>query len=74
MGMSEDEARRKLVEARNQGEALLHQAEKQLAEFGEKLEAGDRTAIETAISELKGVIESEDGSRWISEGLVVRTD
>jgi thiamine biosynthesis lipoprotein ApbE len=25
-------------------------------------------------SELLGVIESEDGSRWISEGLVVRTD
>ena len=56
----EDQKRRELAEARNQGEALLHQSEGQLKEHGDALEQADRDAIEVAIEELKGVQDSDD--------------
>ncbi len=40
-----DKARRALVEARNQAEALAHSSEKSLKEYGEKVSEADRTAI-----------------------------
>jgi len=55
-----DQKRRQLVEARNQGEAIVHATEKQLSELGDKVEAGDRQAVESAIAELKQALEGED--------------
>src|SRR5262249_9326191 len=49
----EDKGRRELAEAKNQGEALVHQIEKQLKENGDKVPAGDKQAIESAIATLK---------------------
>ncbi|KPH06166.1 molecular chaperone DnaK [Rhizobium leguminosarum] len=56
----EDKKRRALVEARNQAESLIHSTEKSLTEHGEKLEAGDKTKIETALSGLKSAVSSDD--------------
>jgi molecular chaperone DnaK len=56
----EDKKRRQLVEARNQGEALIHSSEKALAEHGSKVAEADKAAIETAIAELKTALEGED--------------
>ncbi|GGC92934.1 molecular chaperone DnaK [Chelatococcus reniformis] len=56
----EDKKRRELVEARNQGEALIHSTEKSVAEYGDKVPAADKSAIETAIQALKSALESED--------------
>ncbi|KFC68695.1 Heat shock protein 70 [Devosia sp. LC5] len=56
-----DKAKREAVEARNQGESLIHSTEKSLKEYGDKVSAEDKTAIEAAIADLKGVIEGEDG-------------
>ncbi|MCB9968404.1 MAG: molecular chaperone DnaK [Geminicoccaceae bacterium] len=56
----EDKQRRAVIEARNQADSLIYSTEKSLKEYGDKLEAADRTAIEGAITELKGVLESED--------------
>jgi molecular chaperone DnaK len=56
----EDKKRRALVEARNQAEALIHATETSLAENGDKLGAGDRTAIETALNALKSAVAGED--------------
>ncbi len=56
----EDKQRRAVIEAKNQADSLIYSTEKSLKEYGEQLEAGDRTAIEGAITELKGVLESED--------------
>jgi molecular chaperone DnaK len=50
---TEDKARRELVEAKNQGEALVHATEKSLAEHGDKVDAGTKSSIETALNELK---------------------
>ncbi|MBK0400582.1 molecular chaperone DnaK [Limibaculum sp. M0105] len=55
-----DKKRRALVEARNQGESLIHATEKSLAEHGEKVDEATRTGITDAITALRGVLESED--------------
>ena len=57
---AEDKERRALVEARNHAEALVHSTEKSLADYGDKVSAADKSAIETAIAELKTALEGED--------------
>ncbi|HUI17003.1 MAG TPA: molecular chaperone DnaK [Alphaproteobacteria bacterium] len=57
---SEDKKRRGLVEARNHAEALIHSTERSLKEFGEKVSAAEKSAIESAIAELRGVTSGED--------------
>jgi len=57
---AEDKERRALVEARNHGEALVHSSEKSLADFGAKVSAADKSAIETAIAELKTAVAGEN--------------
>src|SRR5712692_5683203 len=56
---AEDKERRALVEARNHGEALVHSSEKSLVDFGAKVSAADKSAIETAIAELKTAVAGE---------------
>jgi molecular chaperone DnaK len=48
------------VEARNHADALLHSSEKSLADFGDKVSAADKGAIETAIADLKAVKDGDD--------------
>ncbi|PXA92493.1 molecular chaperone DnaK [Caulobacter sp. D4A] len=55
-----DEQKKKLVEAKNQGEAILHSTEKALADHGDKVGAPEKAAIETGVTELKAALESED--------------
>ena len=57
---SEDKIRRELVEAKNQAESLIHSTEKSVAEHGDKVSAGDKTAIESAIEALKTALAGED--------------
>ncbi|MCW2314610.1 molecular chaperone DnaK [Rhodoblastus acidophilus] len=57
---AEDKARRALVDAKNQGEALTHSAEKSLAEFGDKASEADKSVITAAIAALKTALEGED--------------
>jgi molecular chaperone DnaK len=50
---TEDKARRELVEAKNQGEALVHATDKSLAEHGDKVDPATKSSIQTALDELK---------------------
>jgi len=59
---AEDKKRRALIEARNQADALIHSAEKQLKENEAKVAAADKAAVEAAIVELKGVKDADDAS------------
>ncbi|MGO8866131.1 MAG: molecular chaperone DnaK [Alphaproteobacteria bacterium] len=59
---SEDKKRRELVEARNHAEALIHTTERSLKEFGEKVAAAEKSAIESAISDLRGAMTGEDAA------------
>jgi molecular chaperone DnaK len=60
MNAGEDKKRVELVMARNQGEALVHQTEKSLKEYGEKLEAGEKEKIESALKDLQATLAGED--------------
>jgi molecular chaperone DnaK len=55
-----DKKKREAVEAKNQGESLIHSTEKSLKEYGDKVGAEEKTAIETALADLKGVLEGDD--------------
>lgn len=57
---SEDKARRELVDAKNQGEAMIHSTEKSLKEYGDKVSADERSAIEAAIETLKTALQGEE--------------
>jgi molecular chaperone DnaK len=57
---ADDKKRRALAEAKNQADALVHTTEKSLKEYGEKIAAADRTAIENAISDLKEAAKGDD--------------
>ncbi|MGD8879220.1 MAG: molecular chaperone DnaK, partial [Methyloceanibacter sp.] len=56
----EDKKRRELVEVRNQSEALIHSTEKMLTDFGDKVSAEDKAAIEAAAADVKTAAEGED--------------
>ncbi|WP_233979284.1 molecular chaperone DnaK [Pectobacterium versatile] len=49
-----------LVQARNQGDHLLHSTRKQLEEVSDKLAADDKTAIDDALKALESALKGED--------------
>src|SRR5690606_22268055 len=56
----DDKKRRALVEAKNQGESLIHQTEKSIKELGDKAPAADRETAEAAITELRDALAGDD--------------
>jgi molecular chaperone DnaK len=56
----EDRKTLELVNARNQCEALVHSVKKSLADYGDKLDAGEKEKIEAALKEAEDVLKSED--------------
>ena len=56
----EDRKFRELVDVRNQADALIHAAEKTLADLGEKASAEERLAVENAVSDLKTALEGDE--------------
>jgi molecular chaperone DnaK len=55
-----DEKRKATVDARNQADSAVHTAEKALSEHGDKVSEADRTAIQTAIDDLKSSMDGDD--------------
>ena len=55
-----DKKKKELVEAKNQGESLVHSTEKTLKEHGDKVSAAEKGQIEEAIKALKTALEAED--------------
>src|SRR6476469_3936376 len=55
----EDKKQRELAEARNLAENAAYQSEKQLEELGDKVEAGDKEAIEAAIMDVHEALTTE---------------
>jgi molecular chaperone DnaK len=60
---SEDKKRREVVDLRNQADSLAYQAEKQLKEQGQKLDAAQKGKLESAIGALKKAAEGQDAER-----------
>jgi molecular chaperone DnaK len=60
---SADKERREQVELKNQAETLIYQAEKQVAELGDKVPADAKAQVNNFVSELKDAKEKEDYDR-----------
>ncbi len=58
----EDEAKRKLAEARNNGERLVLEIEKLMTEHADKLDDSSKEAIEASVTKAKTAIAGEDAS------------
>ena len=58
-----DRKRRELVEARNQGESLIHSTRKSIEEHGDKVDPATVEAIELAIGALEETLKGEDTAK-----------
>jgi len=56
----EDKKARELVDARNQGEAMVHSVRKTMTDLGDKLDAGEKETIESAVGELEEALKGDD--------------
>jgi molecular chaperone DnaK len=56
----EDKKKRDMIEARNQADTLIYSVEKNIKEFGDKIEASEKEKIEEAITKLKKAMEGDD--------------
>src|SRR3954469_886540 len=54
------EKRKSAVDAKNQADSVIHSTEKALAEHGDKVGEAERTAIQTALDDLKAEVEGGD--------------
>ena len=57
---STDKERREKIERKNQADSLAYQAEKQIADLGDKVPADDKTKIEEMVKNLRDAIASEN--------------
>ena len=60
LNAAEDHKKLELVQARNQGEAMVHSVRKSIGEHGDKLEAGEKDKVEAAIKELEEALKGDD--------------
>ncbi len=58
-----DEARKAMVDLRNQADALIAQTEKSVEEMGDKLEAEEKAKIEAAATDLKETLKDESATK-----------
>ncbi len=58
----EDKAKRELIEKRNHAKSVAFELEKQLKDYGDKLEEADKTAIEENVKKLKELAEDESAT------------
>jgi len=56
----EDKKARELVDTRNQADALVHSTEKSLKEYGDKVDAAEKSKVEGLVAELKEVAQGDD--------------
>ncbi|MBS3997077.1 MAG: Hsp70 family protein, partial [Hydrogenophaga sp.] len=60
LNAADDKKKVELVQARNQAEAMVHSVKKSLSEHGDKLDAGEKEAIEAALKDAEEAAKGED--------------
>ncbi len=58
----EDKERKKAVETRNNGDAMLYQTERMLKEQGDKISASDKEAVERALDNLREALKGDNAA------------
>jgi molecular chaperone DnaK len=56
----DDKKFRELVESRNRADQLVHAVEKSLKDLGDKVDGAERAKVESALSDLRGVLKGDD--------------
>jgi molecular chaperone DnaK len=56
----EDKKFRELVDVRNKADGMTHSVEKTLKDLGDKVDAAERAKVESAISDLRSALKSDD--------------
>jgi molecular chaperone DnaK len=56
----EDKKKKELIEARNHADAMAYSVEKNIKEFGDKIDAAEKAKIEEGIAKVKKAIEGDD--------------
>ena len=56
----EDKAERERIDARNEADSLIYTTEKSIKEVGDKIGSGEKSAVESAIKDLKSAMEGKD--------------
>ncbi|MDK8277091.1 MAG: molecular chaperone DnaK [Peptoniphilus duerdenii] len=69
MYAQEDQKKKDLIEAKNNADSMIYQAEQTLKDVADKISADDKANIEKAIEELKAVKDGED-----LEGIKAKTE
>ena len=60
LNAEDDKKKVEFVTAKNNAEAMVHSVKKSLAEYGDKLDAGEKEKIETAIKDMEEALKGED--------------
>ena len=60
MHAEEDKRRKELIETRNQADSMVYSVEKNIKEFGDKIDSAEKTKIEDAIARTKKALEGDD--------------
>jgi molecular chaperone DnaK len=60
LNAASDKEKVEFVQAKNNAEAMVHSVRKSLVEYGDKLDAGEKEKIETAISDMEEALKGED--------------
>jgi molecular chaperone DnaK len=66
MNASTDKERREKIDLKNQADSLAYQAEKQMADLGDKVPAAEKTKVEGLVKDLKDAIAEGSGSHGVS--------
>jgi molecular chaperone DnaK len=69
----DDKKKKELIEARNQADALVYSVEKNVKEFGDKIDAAEKAKIEEAAGELEAVLKSGDKASIEAKSQVLAT-
>jgi molecular chaperone DnaK len=56
----EDKKKKELIETRNQADSMAYSVEKNIKEYGDKIDASEKARIEDAIAKVRKAIESDD--------------
>lgn len=60
LNAAEDRKKLEIVQAKNQGEAMVHSVKKSLTEYGDKLDAGEKEKIEAALKDVEESLKGDD--------------
>ncbi len=60
LNAEDDKKKLEVVQARNAGDQTLHSVKKSLTEYGDKIDAAEKTAIEAALKDLEEALKGDD--------------